>query len=107
MVLLFKIALVTGMRKGEILGLQWDDVDFKTNTIHVRNSLAYTKDLGYYLKEPKTKNSIRQIAPPRKFMEELKKHIFKKKTERMEASELREGANIIMFFRHRWGNLFT
>lgn len=106
MVLLFKLALLTGMRKGEILALQWDDVDFKTNTIHVRNSLAYTKDLGYYLKEPKTKNSIRQIAPPRQFMEELKKHIFIKKTERMEASELWEGGEYYFVFSTTFGKPF-
>src|SRR5699024_6497072 len=43
MVTIIKLALLTGMRKGEILALQWEDVDFSTNTIHVRNSLSYTK----------------------------------------------------------------
>ncbi|MEW9678027.1 tyrosine-type recombinase/integrase [Lentibacillus sp. L22] len=35
MVLMVKMALKTGMRKGELLALQWDDVDFPTNTISV------------------------------------------------------------------------
>src|SRR5699024_4988237 len=43
MVLMIKLALNTGMRKGEMLALQWDDVDFNTNTIHINHSLSYTK----------------------------------------------------------------
>src|SRR5699024_2338555 len=50
-VLIVKLALNTGMRKGELLGLQWEDVDFESNTIHVRHSLSYTKENGYVLKE--------------------------------------------------------
>ena len=98
MVLFIKMALVTGMRRGEMLALQWDDVDFAKNTIHVRHSLSYTKERGYFLTQPKTKNSVRKIAPPKKFMAELKKHIHKKKIERMEAKELWEGGKYKFVF---------
>src|SRR5699024_1526272 len=97
-VLIVKLALNTGMRKGELLGLQWEDVDFESNTIHVRHSLSYTKENGYVLKEPKTKCSIRKVAPTRKLMDELKRHIYKKKTERMEAAELWEGGRYRFVF---------
>lgn len=98
MVLIIKMALLTGMRKGEILALQWNDVNFSTNTIHVHHSLSYTKENGYHLKEPKTKGSIRKVAPPQKFMTELKKHIYMKKTDRMAANELWEGGNYAFVF---------
>jgi|SRR5690625_2703707 len=97
-VLIVKLALNTGMRKGEILGLQWDDIDFTTNTIHIKHSLSYTKASGYILKDPKTEGSNRKVAPPKKLMEELKKHIYKKKTDRMEASELWEGGKYHFVF---------
>lgn len=97
-VLIIKLALNTGMRKGEILALQWDDIDFTTNTIHVRHSLSYTKANGYELKDPKTKGSNRKVAPPKKLMDELKKHIYKKKTDRMESKELWEGGKHYFVF---------
>lgn len=98
MVLIIKMALKTGMRKGELLALQWNDVDFSTNTIHVNHSLSYTKDNGYMLKEPKTKKSVRKVAPPKKLMQELKKHIALKRTNRMESKELWEGGKYYFVF---------
>lgn len=70
-------ALGTGMRQGEILGLQWDDIDFDNREIHVLHNLnvsaditenniedeLYSTDRKYktLLQEPKTENSIRII----------------------------------------------
>lgn len=44
----------TGIRRGECLGLQWKDVDFKKNTITIAGNLCYTPDKGVYLDIPKT-----------------------------------------------------
>ncbi len=52
--------IMTGMREGEILGLQWGDVDWTSNQILVRRTLTRTKD-GWKFYEPKTKNSRRRI----------------------------------------------
>lgn len=57
----FSLALMTGMRNGELRGLQWSDVDFKNRIIHVNHTLIYTKDKGHFLDEPKTKCSKRDI----------------------------------------------
>lgn len=56
----FKLALATGMRQGEILGLRWKDVDFQNNTIRVTQTLSHD---GKELKSgAKTISSIRPIA---------------------------------------------
>lgn len=53
---LFALALATGMRHAELLGLYWSDIDWQTSTVHVRRQ--YTKD-GYVVL--KTKRSMRAI----------------------------------------------
>ena len=61
---MFVIALNTGMRIGEILGLCWDCVDFDENIIHIRRTLTYLPNNGnaiYEFHNPKTINGIRDI----------------------------------------------
>ena len=41
---LMRLALFTGMREGEILGLEWGDVDFDNNELHVKQQLAISID---------------------------------------------------------------
>lgn len=50
------VAFFTGMRIGEIMALQWKDIDFSTNVISIKRSMTKGK-----LSTPKTANSIREI----------------------------------------------
>jgi integrase len=65
------IAMSTGMRRGEILGLQWRDIDFSTGTLAVERSLSWTKERGIFEKPPKTDSSQRTVALPRFAVEEI------------------------------------
>jgi integrase len=70
------LLLYTGIRRGELVGLEWSDIDFKGNTISIRRTVQYiTGDKYKYIdgngthrkgqiieKEPKTKSSMRVIA---------------------------------------------
>lgn len=55
------LAATTGMRKGEVLGLRWCDVNLTGNEIHIRRSLQQTHS-GIFLDTPKTKASNRKIG---------------------------------------------
>ena len=57
---LFHTALFTGMRRSELLGLQWRDIDIQQ--IHVNRALHHLKDGSYVFTEPKSAKSRRAIA---------------------------------------------
>ncbi len=53
-------ALKTGLRRGELLALQWQDIDFEKNLIHVTKSASYEKN-DATIKEPKTEAGVRAV----------------------------------------------
>jgi integrase len=67
-------ALFTGMRRGELLGLDWGNVDLDAKLIKVRKSLEETDEEGLQLKPPKTKAGIRDITLPDIVIETLQAH---------------------------------
>lgn len=65
------LLLITGARRGEILGLKWSAVDFANNRVHICNNVLYSADIGIYQDTPKTASSIRWIVLPQKTMDLL------------------------------------
>jgi integrase len=59
----YVLALTTGMRQGELFGLQWNDIDLKAATLQVRHSLEEIYGT-LRLKEPKSDSGRRQLALP-------------------------------------------
>lgn len=53
--------ITTGLRRGELLGLQWGDMDFDNLTIEIKRNVTYTKRNGIVVDTPKTENSERTI----------------------------------------------
>ncbi|MFJ4808989.1 tyrosine-type recombinase/integrase [Streptomyces longwoodensis] len=71
---LYELALRTGLRKGELLGLRWEDLDLNTGTASIRRSLQRTRTGGLTHLPTKTRASERRIALPTKCIHSLKKH---------------------------------
>jgi len=59
--LFFILAIFTGFRRGEILGLQWGDFDFKHNTVSIRRTSNSLPGKGTYTDSTKTKSSNRTL----------------------------------------------
>jgi len=73
---MIKLFLFSGLRRGELCGLEWQDVDFDNNLIKVLRASQYLSGKGIYTKEPKTPSSVRVIKLPKVAMVMLKE--FKK-----------------------------
>lgn len=67
------VAVTTGMRRGELLGLRWSDADLKAGTLTVNQSLERIKGVVNF-KAPETRTSRRTITLPAATVEALKEH---------------------------------
>ncbi|MFD1735371.1 tyrosine-type recombinase/integrase [Bacillus salitolerans] len=72
--LLFLLAFYTGMRRGELLGLKWRDINIDKRFIQVERSLSYIPKKGYLLTTLKTLNSKRKVPIPEIIIDELLIH---------------------------------
>ncbi|MFO1441785.1 site-specific integrase [Bacillus sp. Bva_UNVM-123] len=71
---IFELIIFTGMRRGEALGLKWEDIDFQKGKIRVVRSLAKTIEKGLFLKDVKTQSSKRQISISAYLLNKLLQH---------------------------------
>lgn len=71
---LFTLLLYTGMRRGEVLGLEWGDIDFNTGVISIFRTSQYTSARGTYTDDTKTEKSKRSIRVTNNMMELLQQY---------------------------------
>lgn len=70
-VMFFTLAIFTGLRRGELLGLEWKDFDWENCLMNVCRSSLWTEEKGIYTDTPKTKGSIRVLKIPKELAEQL------------------------------------
>ena len=74
----YKVAIIltvfTGVRLGELMGLDWENIDFKNKEITVNKSSQYLASTGVYTKPPKTPSSFRHISIPDSVIEILEEY---------------------------------
>jgi integrase len=71
---LLALAVSTGMRRGEILGLRWSDIDLARGSLQVSRTLSYLPNLHFVEGKPKTKSSERNILLPPFLIDHLMTH---------------------------------
>ena len=81
------LLLVSGCRRGELLGLKWDHVDWENGQIHIDCTLLYAGDRGVYEGTPKTRDSVRTIKLPEETMELLRTYQNWQETQRREQGD--------------------
>lgn len=91
----YVLAIYTGMRRGEIIGLRWSDINLENNTLSIKQTLTYSNGKGYF-KEPKTKGSKRTITIPEYAVQCLKKHKAKQNEYRLKLGEAYEDHDLVV-----------
>ena len=70
----FTLAAFTGLRRGELLGLEWKDIYWDDSLLKVVRTSEYTKEKGIYTDTPKTESSKRFIKLPPEIIQKLKEY---------------------------------
>ena len=99
------MALTTGMRRGELLALRWDDVDFQQSLISVHRTMSRVGGYGYRESEPKTRSSRRRIVLPNVALDALKEHRIQQDVVRMEVGDKWHEKGLV--FCDRYGGFFS
>ncbi|CAM3807621.1 tyrosine-type recombinase/integrase [Aeromicrobium ponti] len=93
----YLIALNTGMRQGEILGLRWKDINFDRNVLYVRQTLSH---YGKLSNSTKTAAGVRTIALPEQLMKELKRHKVEQSKEKLKCGTIYEDRDLVVATEH-------
>jgi len=83
----YYLALTTGMREGELLGLKWSDLDWNKGVLHVQRQLQQIEGQGYVLVPPKTKAGRRQIKVGSGTLKQLEAHRNRQDLQKASAGE--------------------
>lgn len=107
--LFFYLAVSCGLRKGELMGLQWEDINFEEGTIKVSHALIHTNSTtnGYILKAPKSEHSIRTINLPSDIISLLKKYKEQRIREKNSLPTFWEGGDYFFVFSNEFGKPYS
>ena len=81
------LLLYSGMRRGELCGLEWSDIDFKNSVISISRASLYLSGRGVFDDTTKNESSKRVIKVPPVVVELLKLHRKEQKTERLKLGD--------------------
>ena len=98
---LYVLAVATGMRQGELLGLRWSDVDLEAGRIAVQHALIRV-GREWHLAEPKTPRSRRQIRIGLRTVEALRAHRLRQAQQLLTLGARPDAGTLV--FTDRWGD---
>lgn len=90
---LFTVILYTGMRRGEALGLTWDDIDFTNGLIDINKSSLYLSGKGIFDSDTKTKSSHRIIRVPETLLPLLKQYKIEQSKNKLKLGDAWKGSD--------------
>jgi integrase len=92
---LWRLALLTGMRRGELIGLRWRDLDLDRGILAVRRTLSRGHGSALIAGEPKTASGRRQIALPASAVDVLRRHRVRQLEVRLAAGPVYDDRDLV------------
>ncbi len=83
----FTLAIFGGFRRGELMGLEWKDIDFDSGVINVQRTSQYTKEKGIFTDTTKTKKSQRSLKLPEDVITLLRQYKILQDQERLKCGD--------------------
>lgn len=77
------LLLYTGLRRGELCGLEWSDIDFDNRTVSINKAVLYYAGRGTYEDKTKTQSSVRTINIPPDMINILKQYKIEQNKQRL------------------------
>lgn len=88
------IALAGGLRIGEIMGLEWKDINFDKGSIEIRQAAQYLPGEGIFIKDPKNETSKRVIGLPEPVMDMIAQLQHEQKIRKVKLGNKWNGGNL-------------
>ena len=92
---MFTLALYSGMRHGELLGLKWTDIDFNNCIITINRIAIYTTEKGHFFGAPKTKSSQRSLKLPSAVIDMLAEYKREQARQRLALGDKWQNNNLV------------
>ena len=102
---LLTLAVITGIREGELLALRWQDIDIEDCSLQIKRSVVYLKGYGYVESEPKTAKGRRMIKLPTFVIDVLIHHRAQQEEQRREAGRAWIDKNLV--FTNAQGDFYS
>jgi integrase len=96
---LYRVALSLGLRRGEVCGLRWEDIDFEQHTLRVTGSLQ-RQNRKLERSAPKTAASLRTIALPPVLLRVMRQHAERQARERAERGDGWQDCGLVFVAEH-------
>jgi len=91
----FIVLLGTGLRRGELLALKWENVNLKEGFITVKEGLVWVSGKGIIINQPKTEKSKRTIPLPDNVLNEIKKHKVRQAEEKLKIGDIYQDHGLV------------
>jgi integrase len=91
----YALAAVTGLRRGEICGLRWEDVDLDAGLLRVQQTIVYAGGKQYAKPNPKTEYSSEPLSISQAMVSVLRAHRIEQHKERLQAGDKWQGHGLV------------